>query len=77
MQDQPQITVNSLIIIAALALIWGSAFTVIRLGLVGMSPMWLAAARISIGAALNTALWGLWVGNSTLATSALGRCYSL
>lgn len=59
MQDKPRITLKSWIMIAALGLIWGSAFTVIRLGLEGISPMWLAAARISIGAALTTALWGV------------------
>lgn len=58
MQDQPQITLKSWIMITALGLIWGSAFTAIRLGLEGISPMWLAAARMSIGAALTTALWG-------------------
>ena len=58
MQDQPRITLKSWIMITALGLIWGSAFTAIRLGLEGISPMWLAAARISIGAALTTILWG-------------------
>lgn len=49
MQDQPRITLKSWIMIAALELIWSGAFTAIRLVLEGISPMWLATVRISMG----------------------------
>ena len=43
--------------VAVLGLTWGGTFLVIELALQGITPFWLAAARISFGAILTVAVW--------------------
>ncbi len=57
MLQAPEITSKSWIMIAILGLTWGGTFLVIELALEGITPFWLAAARISFGAALTGAVW--------------------
>ena len=53
----PNITRNSWLMIIALGLIWGATFMVIEIALRGITPFWLAAARIGSAAALTIAIW--------------------
>jgi drug/metabolite transporter (DMT)-like permease len=55
--QEPEITAKSWIMIAVLGLTWGGTFLVIELALEGITPFWLAAARISFGAVLTVAIW--------------------
>lgn len=57
MTESPHITSKSWIMIVALGLTWGGTFLVIELALEGITPFWLAAARITFGAALTGAIW--------------------
>ena len=43
--------------VAILGLTWGGTFLVIELALEGITPFWLAAARITFGAVLTAAVW--------------------
>jgi drug/metabolite transporter (DMT)-like permease len=49
--------------IAALGLIWGGTFPVTELALEGITPFWLAASRVSLGAALTVLIWQLRGGH--------------
>lgn len=53
----PTITRASWLMILVLGLTWGATFMVIEIALRGITPFWLAAARISFAAALMTAVW--------------------
>jgi drug/metabolite transporter (DMT)-like permease len=53
----PTITRASWLMILALGLTWGATFMVIEIALRGITPFWLAAARIGFAAALMTAVW--------------------
>ncbi len=44
--------------IATLGFVWGSTFLLIELALEGMSPLWLATARICFATILLTVFWG-------------------
>ncbi|WP_294620973.1 DMT family transporter [uncultured Roseovarius sp.] len=44
--------------VGALGLIWGATFMVIELALEGITPFWLAAARIGFATLLMIAFWG-------------------
>lgn len=54
---EPQITRTSWLMILILGLTWGGTFMVNELALEGITPFWLAAARIGFGAVLTTAAW--------------------
>lgn len=43
--------------VVVLGLTWGGTFLIIELALQGITPFWLAAARISFGAGLTVAIW--------------------
>lgn len=45
------------IMVATLGLVWGSTFLVIEIALEGITPFWLAAARITFAALLLSAVW--------------------
>ena len=65
MTHAPDITAKSWVMVVLLGLIWGGAFLTIELALPGITPFWLAAARISIGTVLTVAAWlgaGVWRG---------------
>src|SRR6056297_3810952 len=57
----PEITAKSWVMVAALGLIWGATFMVMEVALRGISPFWLAAARIGFATLLMVAIWG-WRG---------------
>lgn len=57
----PTITSTSWIMIATLGVVWGGTFLFIELALEGITPFWLAAARISFAALLLAATW-VWRG---------------
>ncbi len=61
--DHPQITRASWLMIAILGFVWGASFLFIEVALEGITPFWLAAARITFAALLMTAIWGArgWV----------------
>jgi drug/metabolite transporter (DMT)-like permease len=56
--NSPDITAQSWVMVAALGLIWGATFMVIELALKGITPFWLAAARIGFATLLMIAFWG-------------------
>lgn len=56
---QPNITGRSWIMVGMLGLIWGSTFMVIEIALRGITPIWLAAGRITFAALLTGAIWGV------------------
>lgn len=45
------------IMVATLGLVWGATFMFIELALVGITPFWLAAWRLTLGAALMLVIW--------------------
>ena len=51
------ITKKSWLLLTVLGLIWGSTFMIIELALDGITPFWLAAARISIAAVITNIIW--------------------
>ena len=54
---QPDITWRNWLMVAALGLIWGSSFMVVEVALTGISPFWLAAARVTLGTLLTVLVW--------------------
>lgn len=54
----PEITGRHWAMIATLGFVWGSTFLLIELALEGMTPVWLAAARIGFATILLTIFWG-------------------
>ncbi|WP_386625799.1 DMT family transporter [Sulfitobacter geojensis] len=61
MNASPEITYKSWLMIAVLAFVWGGTFMVTEIALTGMTPFWIAAARIGFAALVMTAIWG-WRG---------------
>jgi drug/metabolite transporter (DMT)-like permease len=59
MTQMPEITPKSWAMIAALGLTWGATFLVIEIALQGITPFWLAAARIGFATVLMLLIWGL------------------
>lgn len=57
MNTAPQITLQSWLMIALLAFIWGGTFLVTEIALTGMTPVWLAASRIGFAAVVMTLIW--------------------
>lgn len=55
----PQITGKSWAMVILMGVIWGSTFLVIELALVGITPFWLAAARITFAGLLTSIVWGM------------------
>ncbi|MBU2983456.1 EamA family transporter [Lentibacter algarum] len=53
----PEITRTSWLAIVILGFVWGGTFLIMKLALVGITPFWLAAGRISFAAILTTAIW--------------------
>ncbi|MEM7321200.1 MAG: DMT family transporter, partial [Pseudomonadota bacterium] len=65
---------KSWIMIAILGLVWGGTFMVIELALPGITPFWLAAARIGFAAGLTLVIWRmqtreLWLTDASDTTS--------
>lgn len=54
-----QITTKSWAMLVTLGLVWGSTFLVIEIALRGMTPAWVAAARVIFAALLMAVVWGL------------------
>lgn len=70
MTQSPEITAKSWLMIATLGLVWGATFMVIELALRGITPFWLATARIGFAALLTLVIWRLmggriWLGEGT------------
>ena len=59
MNDAPQITLKSWLMIATLAFIWGGTFMVTEIALTGVPPFWVASARVGLGAAVMLGIWAL------------------
>ncbi|PHO02868.1 EamA family transporter [Rhodobacteraceae bacterium 4F10] len=57
MTQPPEVTRKSWLMVATLGIVWGSTFLVIEMALEGITPFWLAAARISFASVLMTAIW--------------------
>lgn len=57
MIQAPDITWKSWAMVGILGLTWGGTFLVTELALDGITPFWLAAARISFGAAMTLLIW--------------------
>lgn len=57
MMQAPEITPKSWLMIFLLGVTWGGTFLIIELALAGITPFWLAAARITFGAALTGVIW--------------------
>ncbi len=55
----PEITGRSWVMIAVLGLTWGGTFLIIEIALRGITPFWLAASRITLGAAMTVLVWQL------------------
>ncbi len=53
----PDITRISWLMIAILGFVWGASFLFVEVALRGITPFWLAAARISFAALLMTLIW--------------------
>jgi drug/metabolite transporter (DMT)-like permease len=61
MNTAPQITLQSWLMVALLAFIWGGTFLVTEVTLTGITPFWLAAARIGFAAVVMLMIWS-WRG---------------
>lgn len=59
MTQSPDITLKSWVMVAALGLTWGATFLVIEVALEGITPFWLATARIGFATILMLVFWGL------------------
>lgn len=58
MNDRPQITSSSWLMVAILGLTWGGTFLITEVALEGITPFWLAAGRISFASVIMVAIWG-------------------
>lgn len=58
MTKNPEITAQSWLMVATLGLVWGATFLVIEVALEGITPFWLASARIGFATLLMLAIWG-------------------
>lgn len=59
MTQSPEITLKSWVMVAILGVTWGATFLVIEVALQGITPFWLAAARIGFATILMLAFWGM------------------
>ncbi len=57
MTDKPKITATSWIMMISLGFIWGGTFLATEIALEGITPFWLAASRIVLGATATFAVW--------------------
>lgn len=57
MSQKLEITPRSWAMVAALGLVWGATFMVIEVALEGITPLWLAAARIGFASILMLVIW--------------------
>jgi drug/metabolite transporter (DMT)-like permease len=58
MNQTPEISLKSWLMVATLGLTWGATFLVIEIALEGITPFWLASARIGFATALMLVFWG-------------------
>jgi drug/metabolite transporter (DMT)-like permease len=72
MNTAPQITLQSWLMVALLAFIWGGTFLVTEVALTGITPFWLAAARIGFAAIVMVVIWG-WRGFKLFETRPAGH----
>ena len=62
MTQAPKITGASWAMVGLLGVTWGGTFLVTELALVGITPFWLAASRIVLGAAVMLVIWAAYGG---------------
>lgn len=77
MTQTPDITAKSWIMIFVLGLTWGGSFLAIELALEGITPFWLATARIGFGATLSVIVWQLWGGRLFVTPPDMGAWLNL
>lgn len=58
MTQPPIITQKSWLMVAVLAFVWGGTFMVTEVALRGITPFWLAAARVVLAAGVMLLVWG-------------------
>lgn len=59
MTHPPEITYKSWLMVATLGFVWGGTFLVTEVALTGMTPFWLASARIGFAAIVMTVIWAV------------------
>lgn len=57
MNDRPQITLTSWLLIIVLGFVWGGTFLVTEIALTGITPFWLAASRICLATVAMMVIW--------------------
>jgi len=76
MTNKPNITATSWIMMISLGFIWGGTFLATEIALEGITPFWLAASRIVLGATATVAVWQMQ-GRKLFAAPADRRQYFL
>ncbi|MDF3414162.1 DMT family transporter [Sulfitobacter sp. M57] len=59
MTQLPEITYKSWLMVATLGFVWGGTFLVTEVALTGMTPFWIASARIGFAAIVMTVIWAI------------------
>lgn len=76
MTDRPEITATSWIMMVSLGFIWGGTFLATEIALEGITPFWLAASRIVLGAIATVVVWQIQ-GRKLFAAPADRQQYAL
>ena len=76
MTDRPEITATSWIMMVSLGFIWGGTFLATEIALEGITPFWLAASRIVLGAIATVVVWQI-LGRKLFAAPADRQQYAL
>ncbi|WP_425092526.1 DMT family transporter [Tropicimonas sp. S265A] len=66
-------TLRHWFMIATLGLVWGATFMFIEIALGGLPPFWLAAWRLTLGAALMLVIWRIMGGRYRIGTDPRAR----
>lgn len=69
----PEVTLKSWIMVLALGCVWGASFLGIEVALRGITPFWLAEARLFFAALLLTGVWWALGGRINAADDGMNR----